>query len=59
MVAIVGAQNGDPRRLIYGSDHNGTTCGGDLKLNQKFIHYPRSAEDVFYAGESAALGEYL
>lgn len=50
-IFIVGYQNGDPRRLIYGSDSNGTVCGGDKKPLQNLVVYPRTAEDVFLAAD--------
>lgn len=49
-IAIVGYYNGDPRRLVYGTDYQGVQCGGDLKPTQTKTVFPRTAEDVFLAG---------
>lgn len=51
-IGIVGQQNGDPRLLIYGSDSNKVTCGGDQKPNETFVVFPRAAEDAFIASQS-------
>lgn len=46
-IAAVGKQNGDPRRLVFGSDSNGIVCGGDLKPDQPYVAFPRVSEDAF------------
>jgi hypothetical protein len=55
VIGIIGFQNGDPQRLVYGSDYKGRTCGGENKTNEKFIVYPRPHEDVYLAGTTVAL----
>lgn len=56
VIAAVGYKNGEPKRLIYGSDWMGRTCGikagarGDVPAYDltayRFLMYPRLGEDV-------------
>lgn len=47
VVAAVGFQNGDPERLVYGSDYAGNTCGGPgPKQNETYVVFPRPDQDV-------------
>lgn len=55
VIGIIGFQNGDPQRLVYGSDYKGRTCGGVNNTNAKYIVYPRPHEDVYLAGTEVAL----
>jgi choline transporter-like protein 2/4/5 len=45
-IAAVGIAMGEPERLIYASDYEGTTCGGADKPDQKYIYYPKITEDI-------------
>ncbi|GBG24016.1 Choline transporter-like protein 5 [Hondaea fermentalgiana] len=49
-LTIIGVEQGDPARLVYGSNHNGELCGGDGHENEKYIVYPRVEEDVLMSG---------
>jgi hypothetical protein len=45
VIAIVGFHYGSPRRLLYGTDYEGKTCGvGDNKAT-RYLAYPRNTED--------------
>lgn len=67
IIAGVGYQNGEPKRLIYGSDWMGRTCG--VKANAKgavpaydltaypYLTYPRLSDDIIalqLSGKSAS-----
>jgi len=55
VIGIIGFQNGDPERLVYGSDYKGRTCGAGNQTGSKYIVYPRPQEDVFLAGTDVAV----
>jgi len=48
VVASIAFANGDAKRLLYGTDYNGNTCGDpEVGLDGKFrIVYPRTNEDL-------------
>jgi len=50
--AIVGYQQGDPDRLVYGSDYLGRVCGGSQLPTLTYTVYPRPQQDVIGALES-------
>jgi choline transporter-like protein 2/4/5 len=64
VLGYVGLSMGDPDSMMYGTDHEGNTCGG-LNLNKgdtkkdltkrKFIVYPRMTEDVITQMEGGEL----
>lgn len=55
VVAIVGLVNGQPKRLLYGVDYNGTTCGtGDLEA-KPLTFYPRMSEDLLEQSMNSSL----
>ena len=43
VIGILGLQNGDPKKLVYGKDYNSMVCSGDTK----YVYYPRINEDLF------------
>lgn len=45
-VAIVGILNGEPKRLLYGTDYNGTTCGTGAREDLQLTFYPRMSQDL-------------
>lgn len=46
VVAGIALKEGNPRRLIYGTDYRGKVCGYDDGLkDRKLIVYPRTQED--------------
>lgn len=49
IVAAVAVANGEPERLIYGTDYEGTVCGTKSHKDEKHIFYPRLHEDLLYA----------
>ncbi|TYZ65010.1 hypothetical protein PybrP1_004108 [[Pythium] brassicae (nom. inval.)] len=46
VVAAVGLVSGQPKRLLYGSDYNGTTCGTGAMESKPLTFYPRMSEDL-------------
>lgn len=50
VLAAIGYQNGNPSRLVYGSDYMGRVCGEGNKTNSSYLVYPRPQEDVAIAG---------
>jgi solute carrier family 44 (choline transporter-like protein), member 2/4/5 len=45
VIAGIAFDNGNPSRLLYGTDYQGNVCGtGDYK-DMKYITYPRTTED--------------
>lgn len=55
VIGIVGFQNGNPARLVYGTDYKGRVCGEVNKTDQPYLVYPRPTEDVLLAGSSVAV----
>jgi len=55
VIGIIGFQNGDPQRLVYGSDYKGRTCGEGNYSTMPYLIYPRPHEDVYLAGSQVAL----
>ncbi|KAG1693828.1 hypothetical protein DVH05_022930 [Phytophthora capsici] len=45
-IAAVGFMHGEPKRLLYGSDYNGTTCGTGKHEEQPLTFYPRITQDL-------------
>ncbi|KAF1772389.1 Necrosis inducing protein [Phytophthora cactorum] len=45
-IAAVGFMHGEPKRLLYGSDYNGTTCGTGKHQDQPLTFYPRITQDL-------------
>lgn len=45
-VAGVGLHFGEPKRLLYGTDYQGTTCGTGNMKDQPLTFYPRMSEDI-------------
>lgn len=45
-VAGIAFSKGDAKRLIYGTDYLGGTCGLDTHVDRKRIVYPRTNEDL-------------
>lgn len=56
MLAIAGvsASKGNPDKLIYATDYNGTVCNTGSNKGKPFIYYPELAEDL----QSAGLAEF-
>lgn len=54
IVAIVGLVNGQPKRLLYGSDYNGTTCGTGALEGKPLTFYPRMSEDLLEQATSSS-----
>lgn len=46
VVAVVGLVNGQPARLLYGSDYNGTSCGTGHHSHHTLTFYPRVSQDL-------------
>ena len=57
VVTVIGTQQGDPRRLVYGTDNAGRVCGGDELPDKPYTVYPRTAEDALLAGEEISRTE--
>lgn len=55
VVAIVGLMNGQPKRLLYGTDYNGTTCGTGDRETQPLTFYPRMSEDLLEQSMDSSL----
>jgi hypothetical protein len=55
VIGIIGFQNGDPERLVYGSDYQGRTCGAGNMTGEKYLVYPRPHLDVELAGLDVAV----
>lgn len=46
VVAVIGLLNGQPARLLYGTDYNGTTCGTGAMEDKMLTFYPRMTQDL-------------
>merc|ERR1719316_2048449 len=55
IVAAVSMTKGEPKRLFYGKDNNGDTCG--IEGRGTYIVYPRINEDIVAAGSKVATGD--
>lgn len=51
VVAATGLSNGDPNRLLYGTDYNGNTCS---EPNLR-IYYPKITEDILAFATSGSV----
>ncbi|ETI54567.1 hypothetical protein F443_02632 [Phytophthora nicotianae P1569] len=54
-IAAVGFRHGEPKRLLYGSDYNGTTCGTGKQQDQPLTFYPRITQDLLEQASNPAL----
>lgn len=45
VIAIIGFHYGSPRRLLYGNDYEGHTCGTGANKGSRYVAYPRNTED--------------
>jgi hypothetical protein len=45
VIAIIGFHYGSPRRLLYGNDYEGHTCGVGSNKGSRYVAYPRNTED--------------
>lgn len=58
LIGILALQQGDPEKLLYGTDHLGNTCGGKSMncggacADKKRIVYPRTNEDLMIAAST-------
>jgi len=50
VITVLGFKNGDPARLVFGTDYQGVQCGGDIYPTLKKITYPRVEEDILMSG---------
>ncbi|KAG3113456.1 hypothetical protein PI124_g7606 [Phytophthora idaei] len=54
-IAAVGFMHGEPKRLLYGSDYNGTTCGTGKHQDQPLTFYPRIMQDLLEQASNPSL----
>ncbi|KAG2770840.1 hypothetical protein PC129_g6906 [Phytophthora cactorum] len=54
-IAAVGFMHGEPKRLLYGSDYNGTTCGTGKHQDQPLTFYPRITQDLLEQASNPSL----
>ncbi|KAK1933985.1 Choline transporter-like protein 2 [Phytophthora citrophthora] len=54
-IAVVGFMHGEPKRLLYGSDYNGTTCGTGKHGEQPLTFYPRITQDLLEQASNPSL----
>ena len=47
--AAVGVREGDPYRLLYGTDHNGEVCGRGAQAGKHELYYPQLQKDLLRA----------
>jgi choline transporter-like protein 2/4/5 len=52
IVAMVGVGKGDPARLFYGIDYEGTACSVEGNKGKDYVYYPRLAKDLQEAAAS-------
>ena len=54
-IAAVGWKEGDPYRLLYGTDHNGQICGRGAQVGKHKLYYPQLQKDLLraYTSDSA------
>ena len=43
VIGVLGLQNGDPRKLVYGKNYNSQVCVSP----SKYVYYPRINEDMY------------
>ena len=60
MIAIfsIAYKQGDPYRLIYGTNAEGVTCGRGNYTGKRLIYYPRLHDDIQDAWKTAALNAW-
>ena len=46
IIAATAVGGGDPKRLLYGVDHEEKVCGGSDRSDKPRIYYPRITEDI-------------
>ncbi|DBA04865.1 TPA: hypothetical protein N0F65_006867 [Lagenidium giganteum] len=46
VVAVLGVLNGEPKRLLYGTDYKGNACGTHTMSNRTLTFYPRLYQDL-------------
>ncbi|GMF23355.1 unnamed protein product [Phytophthora lilii] len=54
-IAAVGFMHGEPKRLLYGSDYNGTTCGTGKHEHHTLTFYPRITQDLLEQASNPSL----
>lgn len=54
VIAIIGMQNGNPAKLLYGKDYTDAVCSG----TKKYVHYPRINEDLYGIVTSGEIDPY-
>ncbi|KAI9986027.1 hypothetical protein PInf_024868 [Phytophthora infestans] len=54
-IAAVGLIHGEPRRLLYGADYNGSTCGTGKHRYQPLTFYPRVTQDLLEQASNPSL----
>jgi len=57
-ILIIGGiafENGNPNRLVYGSDYLGRVCGEGNKSGEPYLVYPRVYQDVVEAGTALSV----
>ncbi|CEG35527.1 choline transporter-like protein [Plasmopara halstedii] len=55
VIAVVGLMHGEPKRLLYGSDYNGTTCGTGKHKDNPLTFYPRITQDLLEQSSNPSL----
>lgn len=46
IIAVVAVNKGDPIKLIYGVDYNGTVCSQGVNINKDWLYYPNLEEEL-------------
>ncbi|GMF45461.1 unnamed protein product [Phytophthora fragariaefolia] len=54
-IAAIGFIHGEPKRLLYGSDYNGTTCGTGKHEGRTLTFYPRITQDLLEQSSNPSL----
>uniref|UniRef100_H3GJB7 Choline transporter-like protein n=1 Tax=Phytophthora ramorum TaxID=164328 RepID=H3GJB7_PHYRM len=54
-IAAVGFMHGEPKRLLYGSDYNGSTCGTGEQEEYPLTFYPRITQDLLEQASNPSL----
>lgn len=49
IIAAVGVREGDPYRLLYGTDHNGEVCGRGSQAGKHELYFPQLQTDLLRA----------
>lgn len=55
VIASIGFVHGEPKRLLYGSDYNGITCGTGEHRDQPLTFYPRITQDLIEQSSNPSL----